>query len=79
MDIKKAIKEHGFTIEETAKRMGISRITLTQNISRNPTYKTMLAIANAIGCNVGDFFLDEIATNDFVCPHCGKPIHIRIE
>lgn len=61
MDVKKVIKERGFTIEETAKRMGITRITLTQNLSRNPTVGTLQRIADAIGCEVGDFFNSKAA------------------
>ena len=59
MDIKKVIKERGYTIEEVAKKMGISRVTLSQNMSRNPTIGTLERIANAIGCKVVDFFQDE--------------------
>ena len=75
MDIKKIIKEHGYTIEDVAKKMGISRVTLSQNISRNPTVATLERIANAIGGNVGDFFADEKEYNNTItCPHCGKAI-----
>jgi transcriptional regulator with XRE-family HTH domain len=59
MDIKRAIKKSGMTMEETAQRMGISRVTLSQNITRNPTLSTMQRIAGVVGCNVSDFFLDE--------------------
>ena len=59
MDIKKVIKERGYTIEDVAKKMGISRVTLSQNMSRNPTIGTLERIANAIGCKVVDFFQDE--------------------
>ena len=75
MDIKKVIKEHGYTIEDVAKRMGISRVTLSQNMSRNPTVGTLERIANAINCSVGEFFADEKdASNTIICPHCGKKI-----
>lgn len=77
MNIKKIIKEHGYTIEDVAKKMGISRVTLSQNISRNPTVGTLERIANAIGSNVGDFFADEKEYNNTItCPHCGNPIKI---
>jgi len=81
MDVKSIIKEKGFTIEQVAKEMGISRVTFTQNLSRNPTMRTLQRIADVLGCKVGDFFKDE---NDqqgisFVCPHCGKPITLHID
>lgn len=75
MDVKAVIKEKGWTQERVAEKMGISRITLNQNLARNPTINTLQRIANVIGCNVGEFFLDELsATNTIICPHCGKKI-----
>lgn len=81
MDVKTIIKEKGFTIEQVAKEMGITRFTFTQNLSRNPTMKTLQRIADVLGCKVGDFFKDEIvpAKPTFVCPHCGKPIEISVK
>lgn len=78
MDIKTIVKERGFLMEDVAKEMGISPITLSQTISRNPTVKTLQRIANVIGCQVGDFFQDETESHDydFICPHCGKPIKV---
>ena len=75
MEIKKVIKEHGYTIEKVAKKMGISRVTLSQNISRNPTVGTLERIANAVDCSISEFFADEKECNNtIICPHCGKPI-----
>lgn len=81
MNIKKVIKEHGYTIEGVAEKMGISRVTLSQNISRNPTVMTLERIADAIGCKVGDFFADDKSslTPTITCPHCGKEIRINVE
>ena len=39
--------------------MGINRVTLTNMVSGNPTYNTMIRVAEAIGCSVVDFFADE--------------------
>lgn len=81
MNVKSVIKEKGWTIEGVASKLGISRVTLSQNLSRNPTIRTLQRIADVIGCRVGDFFLDEIDMNQAgtKCPHCGKPINIKIE
>lgn len=81
MDVKAIIKEKGWTIERVAIEMGITRVTLSQNLSRNPTVNTLQRIASVIGCNVGDFFRDEVNTfpSTDVCPHCGKPIIIKSE
>lgn len=56
MNVKAVIKERGLTLTEVAARMGISRVTLTQNLQRNPTQKTLMRIADAIGCNVADLY-----------------------
>lgn len=74
MDIKRIIKEKGFTINQVADMMGKNRVTLFQTISRNPTVETLQKIADTIGCNVGDFFRDE--TNTFTCPNCGQEFKI---
>ena len=81
MDVKSVIKEKGWTIERVASEMGITRVTLSQNLSRNPTINTLQRIASVIGCNVGDFFRDEVEVHPSVdvCPHCGKPIIIKTE
>lgn len=52
MEVKKVIKQKGFTLVEVAKMLGITRVTLSQNLERTPTYRTLQKIAN-------DFFLDE--------------------
>ena len=79
--VKTVIKEKGWTIERVAAEMGITRVTLSQNLSRNPTVNTLQRIAAVIGCNVGDFFRDELLTSPTtdICPHCGKPIIIKTE
>ncbi len=81
MDVKSVIKEKGWTIERVASEMGITRVTLSQNLSRNPTINTLQRIASVVGCNVGDFFRDEVEVHPSadVCPHCGKPIIIKTE
>ena len=81
MDVKSIIKEKGWTIERVASEMGISRVTLSQNLSRNPTVNTLQRIATVIGCRVGDFFRDEldVSAPTNYCPHCGKPIIIKTE
>lgn len=75
MDVKSVIRKKGYTFEQVAEKMGITRITLTQNLGRNPTINTLQRVADAIGCKVGDFFVDDISedegANTIVCPKCG--------
>lgn len=81
MDIKSIIKAKGYTIQEVAEKMGINRVTLTLTLQGNPTYKKMKEIADAIECDVMDFFKDEAVYQQeqgcFIpCPHCEKPVGI---
>lgn len=84
MDVKTIVKQHGFTLKDVAEKMGISRVTLTQNLQRNPTVNTLQRIADVIGCRVGDFFRDELADElcehspGLTCPHCGAKLNISI-
>ena len=78
MDIKSIIKQKGLTMEGVAERMGISRVTLSQTLSGNPTMSTLQRIADALGCKVGEFFLDELEEKNFiVCPKCGARFELK--
>ena len=83
MDIKRVIKEHGLTVEQVANRMGVSKGGLSQNINGNPTAEKLQQIANAIGCEVGDFFNPNYhlksSDSTLICPNCGMPLKIKIE
>ena len=59
MDLKSIIKEKGYTIQDVAKKMGVNRVTLTLTLQGNPTYKKLKEIADAIDCDIIDFFRDE--------------------
>lgn len=61
MDIKSIIKEKGYTIQDVAKKIGVNRVTLTLTLQGNPTYKKLKEIADAIGCDIVDFFRDEVS------------------
>lgn len=60
MDITKTIKDKGFSVSKVAEIMGINRVSLSNMINNNPTYKTMRQVADVIGANVGEFFEDEV-------------------
>lgn len=57
--------------------MGITNIALNQHINGNPSVAVLERIAQAIGCDVAEFFTD--GAQQCVCPHCGRPLTIRIE
>ena len=85
MIISKIIREHGFTIEQVAEKMGLKRGSLANIIGGNPTVDTLQKIADAIGCKRGDFFADEADLQpdqseqaSMHCPHCGHEIKVEI-
>ena len=92
MNIKKVIKENGYTIQGVAKKIGVNRVTLQLTLQGNPTYNKLRQIADAIDCDVMDFFKDEAIhqqNNDIeslpsnvasiICPNCGKELDLHLE
>mgnify|MGYP003299794501 CR=1 FL=1 len=78
MDIKKVFKEKGLTSKDVAERLGMTPVGLSQHINGNPTVQVLERIAEAVGCDVADFFTASTGAS-LSCPHCGKPINIKVE
>lgn len=82
MDIKKAIKESGYTISKVAERLGIAQPSLTaQLINGTMSLSRAKEIADIIGVSLSELVADE---NDqrgasLICPHCGKPIELEVK
>ena len=76
MDIKKIIRERGFTVKEVANKLGISSPSLSDAINGNPTVEKLQKIANVLGCSVADFF-EPSKKEYFTCPKCGEKIEIK--
>ena len=56
MQIAKVFKEHNVSLSEVARRMGISKGTLSDAIRRDNMHTdTLRRIAKAAGCNVSEF------------------------
>ena len=75
MDIKKVIKEHGWTLERLASEMtnkredkkGMSQSSLSQLLNGSTP--------SIIGVSVSELVADEKdASNTIICPHCGEKI-----
>ena len=88
MNIKKVIKEKGWTFERLAAQMtnkdgslGVSQATVSQIVSGNPTLDKLQAIAKIIGVSVSELLSDEDeqSSTKIICPHCGKSINIKTE
>lgn len=78
--IREQAKAHGLTLADLASRLGIKPASLSQALARNSfSTEKLEEIANAIGCDVVDLFASDKNNAHFVCPHCGKPISVRIE
>ena len=83
MDIKKVIKERGWTLEKLAAEMtnkqggkGISQPTVSQIINGNPSLDKLKEIASIIGVTASDLLRDE-DDNTFVCPNCGAKLELK--
>lgn len=89
MDIKKRIREHGFTLEELARRMksnrsgeeGISQPAMSSIVNGNTTVARLQEIAAVLGISLSELVRDddEQPVVGSRCPHCGKPFTVRIE
>ena len=78
--IKDVLKKYGITQIALAERLGINRVSLNATLN-NPNIKlsTLDKIADAIGCDVTEFFTPDTADhNTITCPHCGEKIVINL-
>ena len=67
------IKQSGMSKKEFAEKMEAHPGSLNSLLD-SPSWPTLQRIAKAL-----DIEVEEIFSFPFVCPHCGKPIKIRIE
>ena len=79
--IKDVLKKYGITQIALAERLGINRVSLNATLN-NPNIKlsTLDKIADAIGCDVTEFFSpeDTAGHNVIICPHCGAKLVINL-
>lgn len=72
MDIKRKIKEAGFTITEVAAKMpngdsiGITQPAMSAIINGNPTINKLKDIAEIIGIPLSELVRDETCSPDFI-------------
>lgn len=86
MNIKKVIKDKGWTLERLAAQMtgkdgkqGVSQATVSQMLSGNPTLDKLKEIASIIGVSLSELVSDGDAKTVIKCPHCGEDITIKAE
>ena len=73
--IKELIKEKGYTQEQFAQILGVTRISLVKTISGNPSYETLRRISDALEVPMWQLFasLEEVKAEDkntITCPVC---------
>lgn len=72
--IKELLRERNMTQVDLANKLGVTKITLSQSLTRNNwTLGKLEEIADAIGCRVIDLFDNSY---EISCPHCGHKIEI---
>ena len=82
LQIKEAIKQRGLKQNDLADRLGINRVSLSRLLSdkNDMRISTIKKIADAIGCDVSEFFTPEETEdhNTITCPHCGEKLVINL-
>ena len=80
--IKELIKEKGYTQEEFANKMGITRSGLLKTIGEHPSAPTLDRIAETLGVEMWELFASrqEILANthgEITCPKCGQVFDLK--
>ncbi|MBR4533902.1 MAG: helix-turn-helix transcriptional regulator [Bacteroidaceae bacterium] len=93
MNIKKVIKEKGWTLEMLAAKMtkteikdgvpttvqGVSQATVSQILNGNPTLDKLKEIASIMDISVSELVSDGELETAIHCPRCGEKIIIKAE
>lgn len=69
--IKELLKNQGLTLSELATMIGTTQTSVSRMLSDdgNPTYDTLVKIANALNVEIQDLFSND--KNILTCPKCG--------
>ena len=82
LQIKETLKKRGLKQNDLADRLGINRVSLSRLLSdkNDMRISTIKKIADAIGCDVSEFFTPEKTedNNTITCPHCGEKLVINL-
>lgn len=78
--VKRNIKKK-CTIKELSQKLGLNYVGLIQTLgdSNNIRIDTLQRIANALGVSIVDLLTEDDHDKNYTCPHCGMPLHVRIE
>ena len=82
LQIKETLKQRGLKQNDLADRLGINRVSLSRLLSdkNDMRISTIKKIADAIGCDVSEFFAPEETkdNNTITCPHCGEKLVVNL-
>lgn len=65
MDIRRTLSRYGYTVNSLAKKCGVGQSGLNQTVTGNPTAKKLQDLAEMVGCQRWEFFMDEIEAAGF--------------
>ena len=57
LKIKDVAKSRGMTMAQIAEKLGINPITLSQSLNGNPTLSRLTEVANVLGVDVSELFV----------------------
>lgn len=63
MQIKETMQRYGYTPTTLAKKMGVFDSTVSRLVTGNPTVQKLQELAEQIGCQRWEFFLDEVKSD----------------
>ena len=77
--IKELLKERGMTMAELASIIGTTQTSISRMLGENgnPTYDTLMKVAEALKVGMSDLFIND--SNTITCPRCGAKFDFRKE
>lgn len=77
--IKELLKERGMTMNDLASIIGTTQTSISRMLGENgnPTYDTLMKIADAFDVDISDLFFKN--TNKIICPKCGAKFELKEE
>lgn len=74
--VKEICKDRNMTLADLADKMCVSASALSQSLKK-PSFDTLEKLSSALCVEVAELF--ETSKTRINCPHCGKPLNIKIE
>ena len=85
LHIKEVAASTGMLLKDVCEKCGYKSLPSFYRQINNPesiSMRTLIKIADVIGCEVADFFLvsdqKESPSSPLVCPHCGKKVCVTL-